>query len=599
MDIELKKGLQVIARGKGTIITSFIDSGHVAARVSSTGENIILELGEIEFLLDDDDPVINRLVTGAPQVSDEEYIEAKRRFDILVKIGSGEISRKQAAQDIGVSINHIYKILREFDPAKGPISIARASRGVKKGEVRLSSEVEGAIGAAIESFKEKEAIPFSAIWKKVEVLCHEKGLKTPSRPTVTQRILSSLTPYQVTSLRKGKEVAAQKHKAKPGVQVVTYPLESVQMDHTLCDCILLANDRIHPIGRPWVTLVMDRYTRVVLGYYLSLHVPSTVSVASALTHAVLPKWEFLERLGVDKFSYPFFGVPQLLGMDNAKEFRRPGFLLELDKAQIYYKHRPPGRKHFGGHVERIIGTFMGDLHLLSGRTMSNAVARKNLHTSGVPTMTFSEFCHWFFLKVCEYHDTVHSELGQSPAQAWAEYYDPTGVTPYPPFTTDPQQFRLNFMPSDERHVQTKGIEFKHRYYWDNVLSPLVGIGKVTIKYDPMSLKQIWVKFPSGFVPIPFADMSNPDYSYEEYRAAAFYSGRQIPGSFTTLEGPAAYREAEAVEIKSLQETKKARRQAAAKEEYEKAFYPKNKSVESKDLPNYSKPPKKFNAGEES
>ncbi|MGZ0895898.1 Mu transposase C-terminal domain-containing protein [Pseudomonas putida] len=597
MDIELKKGLQVIARGKGAIITSFIDQHHVAARVSSTGENITLDLSEIEFLLDYDDPTVTSLVNGIPQVSDEEYVEAKRRFEILVKVAEGEISKKQAALEIGISINHIYKILRGFDQAKGPISVARVSRGVKSGEMRLSQEVEEVIGSAINKFKGKEAIPFSAVWKEVEVLCIEKGLKTPSKPTVTKRILTSLTPYQVTSLRKGKEVSAQKHKAKPGVKLATYPLELVQMDHTLGDCILLANDRIHPIGRPWATFVMDRYSRVLLGYYLSLHVPSTISVASALTHAVLPKWEFLERMGVDKFSYPFFGVPQLLGMDNAKEFTRSGFLLELDKAQIHYKHRPPGRKHFGGHVERIIGTFMGDLHLLSGRTMSNAVARKNLHTSGVPTMTFSEFCHWFFLKVCEYHDTVHSELGKSPAQTWAEYYDPTGVTPYPPFTTDPQQFRLHFMPSEERNVQTKGIEFKHMYYWDNVLSPLVGIGKVTIKYDPMSLKQIWVKFPSGFVPIPFADMSKPDYSYEEYRAASFYSGRQTPGSFTTQEGPAAYREAGAIEVKSKRETKKATRQAAAKEEYEKAFYPTNKSSASKDLPDYSKPPKKFDVGE--
>lgn len=155
------------------------------------------------------------------------------------------------------------------------------------------------------------------------------------------------------------------------------------------------------------------------------------------------------------------------------------------------------------------------------------------------------------------------------------------------------------MPAEERVVQAKGIEFKNMFYWDNVLSPLVGTGKALIKYDPFSLKQIWVKFPSGYVPIPFADMSQPDFTYEEYRAAAFFSDRQIPGTFTTPEGPAAYRVAESIEAKSIKETKKARRRAAADEEYTKNFYPIKKHLEPKDTPDYSRPPQKFRSGEDS
>ncbi len=598
MFIALKKGLQVIARGKGAVITSLIDSERVMARISSTGEIVAVGVDEIEFLTGPDEPDIAGSGQGGLEVSDDEFLEAKRRYKILVRLKNGEISQTQAAVEVGVSVNHIYKILENFDTAKGPIAIARRNRGVKKGEMRLSPQIEKVISEAIDVYKNKEAVPISKIWKRVEVVCKEEGFKTPSKATVRQRVYSTLTALQVTSLREGKEAAKQKHHAKPGSQVLSYPLEATQMDHTLADCILLANDRIHPIGRPWVTFVLDRYTRVVLGYYLSLHVPNSISVASALTHAVLPKWEFLERLGLDKFSYPFFGVPQLLGMDNAKEFRKRRFLLDLDKAQMAYEHRPPGRKHYGGHVERVIGTFMGKLHLLSGTTMSNTVARKNLNSSALPTMTFSEFCRWFALQVYDYHNTVHSELGKSPAEAWMEYFDPAGITPYPPFTTDPQQFRLNFMPSDERVIQTKGIEFKNMFYWDGVLSPLVGTGKAIIKYDPFSMKQIWVKFPSGYVPIPFADMSNPDYTYEEYRAAAFYSGRKNPGAFTTPEGPAAYREAEAIEVKSVKETKRARRQAAARTEYENEFYPNKKNVEPKNIPDYSQPPKKFGVSDE-
>lgn len=68
------------------------------------------------------------------------------------------------------------------------------------------------------------------------------------------------------------------------------------MDHTLVDVHILADDRVHVIGRPWLTVVIDEYSRVLLGYYLSLYVPSAVSVACALSHAILPKNDFLKKI---------------------------------------------------------------------------------------------------------------------------------------------------------------------------------------------------------------------------------------------------------------------------------------------------------------
>jgi putative transposase len=42
---------------------------------------------------------------------------------------------------------------------------------------------------------------------------------------------------------------------------------------------------------------------------------------------------------------------------------------------IRIDYRPPGTPHFGGHIERLIGTTMGAVHLLPGTTFSN-VAEK-------------------------------------------------------------------------------------------------------------------------------------------------------------------------------------------------------------------------------
>ena len=39
------------------------------------------------------------------------------------------------------------------------------------------------------------------------------------------------------------------------------------------------------------------------------------------------------------------------------------------------RFRPPGSPHFGGHIERLIGTMMGAVHLLPGTTQSSVAAK--------------------------------------------------------------------------------------------------------------------------------------------------------------------------------------------------------------------------------
>ena len=52
------------------------------------------------------------------------------------------------------------------------------------------------------------------------------------------------------------------------------PLAVVQIDHTLLDIMVLDEEMRLPIGRPWLTLAIDVFSRMVAGYHLSLDVES-------------------------------------------------------------------------------------------------------------------------------------------------------------------------------------------------------------------------------------------------------------------------------------------------------------------------------------
>ncbi|WP_343161853.1 hypothetical protein [Luteibacter sp.] len=84
--------------------------------------------------------------------------------------------------------------------------------------------------------------------------------------------------------------------------------------------VLIVDDvyRRH-IGRPWLTVAIDVYSRCVAGFYLSLDEPSEVTVGMCLVHAMLHKDSWLSVIGVPA-RWPMWGIPAAVHADNAREF---------------------------------------------------------------------------------------------------------------------------------------------------------------------------------------------------------------------------------------------------------------------------------------
>lgn len=74
-----------------------------------------------------------------------------------------------------------------------------------------------------------------------------------------------------------------------------------------------------PIGRPYITLAIDVYSRCIAGFVLSLEAPSAVSVGLCLTHIAMDKSPWLAMLGIDS-SWPIHGKPDIIYVDNASSF---------------------------------------------------------------------------------------------------------------------------------------------------------------------------------------------------------------------------------------------------------------------------------------
>nr|WP_272809341.1 transposase family protein [Shinella sp. YE25] len=294
----------------------------------------------------------------------------------------------------------------------------------------------------------------------------------------------------------------------------------VQIDHTLVDLFIVdARDR-RPLQRPWLTLAIDIASRMVAGFYLSLEPPSSTSVALAIQHLVMPKAPWLQARGIDA-EWPVFGLPDIIHLDNGREFHGKALVRGAPEHGIELVHRPVARPHYGGHIERLIGTMMGAVHLLPGSTSSNIAKRGSYDPQKHAAMTLDELERWLALQIVgRYHAEVHSALLLPPRTAWndavAARVDPLRL-PH-----DPDRFLRDFLPFKERCIRRDGLHLFGIRYWDDVLSPLAGRSarQVRVKFDPRDLSCVYVEQEDGSVwPVRFAALDRPPITLGEHRLA--------------------------------------------------------------------------------
>src|SRR5260370_12383275 len=78
----------------------------------------------------------------------------------------------------------------------------------------------------------------------------------------------------------------------------TLALQMVAIDHTELDIIVLDDSREHAVGRPWITLGIDIFSRMIVGYYIAFEKPGALAVGMCISRCILPKDSYLARLNL-------------------------------------------------------------------------------------------------------------------------------------------------------------------------------------------------------------------------------------------------------------------------------------------------------------
>lgn len=369
-------------------------------------------------------------------------------------------------------------------------------------------------------FLTRQKRSLAALYRNIVQACKTQGLPVPARNTVAHRI-ARLDPIQVGRRREGADAVRPLQSAGGTPPEVLAPLDQVQIDHTVIDLIIVdERDRL-PIGRPYLTVAIDVYSRCLLGIVVTLDAPSAVSVGLCLAHSACDKRPWLEQLGVEA-DWPMSGKPKLLYLDNAAEFKSEALRRGCEQHGIELRYRPPGQPHYGGIVERVIGTMMQRVHELPGTTFSNLNQRSEYDAEGMAALTLRELERWLILAVASYHGTVHGSLQQTPAARWIEGLAHCGP---PPVITHATAFLVDFLPVIRRTLTRTGFVIDHIHYFADVLKPWIArrdhLPPFLIRRDPRDISRVWVLEPDSqhYLEIPYRILSHPAVTLWEQRQA--------------------------------------------------------------------------------
>ena len=464
---------------------------------------------------------------GVATLPDEAWAQARHRTEIIGPLAALEVvgheAADEAAQALGLSRRQVYVLIRRARQGTGLVTDLTPGRsGGGKGKGRLPEPVERIIRELLQKrFLTKQKRSLAAFHREVAQACKTQKLPVPARNTVAQRI-AGLHPAKIARSRGGQDAARPLQGAGGIPPEVTMPLEQVQIDHTVIDLIVVDERDRQPIGRPYLTLAIDVFTRCVLGMVVTLEAPSAVSVGLCLAHAACDKRPWLEGLNVE-MDWPMSGKPRLLYLDNAAEFKSEALRRGCEQHGIRLDYRLPGQPHYGGIVERIIGTAMQMIHdELPGTTFSNPGQRGEYDSEKMATLTLRELERWLALAVGTYHGSVHNGLLQPPAARWAEAVERVGV---PAVVTRPTAFLVDFLPVIRRTLTRTGFVIDHIHYYADALKPWIArrerLPAFLIRRDPRDISRIWVLEPEGqhYLEIHYRTLSHPAVTLWEQRQA--------------------------------------------------------------------------------
>lgn len=310
------------------------------------------------------------------------------------------------------------------------------------------------------------------------------------------------------------------------------PGQRYEIDATIADVFLVHRvNRNWLIGRPVLYVVVDAYSRMIVGIHVGLEGPSWEGARHALYNAFTPKVAFCKRYGLEitEDEWPCHHIPNEISADRGEMLSGAGELLSAT-LDIKIKIAPPYRPDWKSIVEsrfRLINEGL-NLKFLPGGVDARRLERGDRDYELDALLDIDQFTNMVLEQVLNHNRNLHlphlatkqmiaDEIEINPISVWNWGIESSIVRLR---TRSESEIKLSLLPSTEATVRRKGILFQGIYYscalaeeknWA-AISHNARMQRVRVWYDPNSVDNVWIKQGSDFLPLEMLPYQKDNYS---------------------------------------------------------------------------------------
>jgi putative transposase len=419
----------------------------------------------------------------------EVPLEVQQRLEVIQQVmavrGSERYAKvqRQAAKKLGLSVRSLRRVIRAWQE-QGIAGLTRKSRS-DQGTSKLDEDWQSFI---LKTYREgnrgSRSLTPAQVALRVRVRAQELGVADyPSRATV-YRMLKPQVEKQQSKRALGWRGDRLMITTREGIELaIEWSNQVWQCDHTKID-VLVVDQAGEVLGRPWLTIVVDTYSRCIMGLHLGFDAPSTQVVGLALRHAILPKQ--YQAAYEPQQVWDTYGLPQYLYTDGGKDFRSQQLeQVATELGIVLCLRRKPSD---GGIVERPFGTFNREFFSTLPGYVSSSIEMRSPKAETEACLTLVQVEQLLVRYVVDhYNQRIDARMGdQSRVGRWE-----AGRMAQLPLLGE-RELDICLMRRDQRTVYRNGyIQFANLTYQGEHLAAYAG-ESVILRYDPRDITTVWI-----------------------------------------------------------------------------------------------------------
>lgn len=292
----------------------------------------------------------------------------------------------------------------------------------------------------------------------------------------------------------------------------SYPGARYQIDATIADVYLVSRlNRLHLVGRPVIVVVIDVFSRAIVGMCVRFEREGWQVISLALKNTTEDKVTFCKKYGIPitEKDWPTNGLSDSITGDRGpmKGYNADNLVAGLN---VTVSTLPPYRADWKGIVEQVFRLMNIRVILQLPGALNPDKERGDRDVRLDAVLDIDQFTA-ILIKAILYHNNDH----------YMDWYEldkdmiASGVKPVPrelflwglrnksgrPRKRDSESIRIHLLPSGEATVTQKGIRFKNEFYtcqkaeeenW-RFIARNRGTWKVDIAYDPRVPEIIYLR----------------------------------------------------------------------------------------------------------